>query len=187
MKLERAAGQPGRSSRLERDLRRHGLSTVLILIAALVASLGLFAEPVSAAKRSTKTAAASKSSPKKRARKRTTRKQTTAAKRAPRKKTAARRAPVRTRSTRWRPAQTAPTKERYQEIESVLAGRGYLAREAADGVWDEQSIAAMKRFQQEHGLDSTGRLNSLSLIALGLGPKRETASLSSPLPDPATE
>jgi hypothetical protein len=33
----------------------------------------------------------------------------------------------------------------------------------------------MKRFQAEQTLESTGRIDSLSLIALGLGPKHDTA------------
>jgi hypothetical protein len=33
----------------------------------------------------------------------------------------------------------------------------------------------MKRFQAEQTLESTGRIDSLSLIALGLGPKHDAA------------
>ena len=35
---------------------------------------------------------------------------------------------------------------------------------------------ALKRFQSSQNIDATGKINSLSLIALGLGPKRETAA-----------
>jgi len=51
--------------------------------------------------------------------------------------------------------------------------RGYLSG-AATGVWDAQSIDATKRFQQDQSLKPTGKLSSVTLIALGLGPKRDT-------------
>jgi peptidoglycan hydrolase-like protein with peptidoglycan-binding domain len=67
--------------------------------------------------------------------------------------------------------QSAPTAERYQEIQRALAERGYYNGEA-NGIWGVESIEALKRFQNEQHLAPTGRLNSVSLIALGLGPKR---------------
>jgi hypothetical protein len=33
-------------------------------------------------------------------------------------------------------------------------------------------MAALKRFQEEQKLEATGKLDSLSLIRLGLGPKK---------------
>ena len=53
--------------------------------------------------------------------------------------------------------------------------RGYLSSEEANGSWGPSSTEAMKRFQAEQTLESTGRIDSLSLIALGLGPKHDTA------------
>lgn len=41
----------------------------------------------------------------------------------------------------------------------------------------------MKRFQAEQTLDSTGKIDSLSLIALGLGPKHDTLVSTSHLVD----
>lgn len=70
----------------------------------------------------------------------------------------------------WRSRQLAPTPERYKEIQSALAHRGYLKKDAS-GVWDADSTDALKRFQQDQSLEASGKLNSLSLIALGLGPK----------------
>jgi len=67
----------------------------------------------------------------------------------------------------------APSADRYREIQSALVARGYLGSEDASGVWNQASIDAMKRFQAEQNLDSSGKINSLSLIALGLGPKRD--------------
>ena len=72
----------------------------------------------------------------------------------------------------WRNSQRAPTPERYKEIQQALAARGYLKSEP-DGSWSTPSVDALKRFQQDQNLQPTGRVDSLSLIALGLGPKRE--------------
>lgn len=72
----------------------------------------------------------------------------------------------------WRTRQSAPTPERYKEIQEALAKRGYL-EEAPSGIWDTQSGEALRRFQQDQSLEPTGKLNSLSLIALGLGAKHE--------------
>jgi hypothetical protein len=43
---------------------------------------------------------------------------------------------------------------------------------------------ALKKFQAGQNLDSTGKINSLSLIALGLGPRRETAAPKPPAESP---
>jgi len=75
----------------------------------------------------------------------------------------------------WRTRQLAPTPQRYKEIQEALAAKGYLKPEDANGTWNQASVDALKRFQAGQNLDSTGKINSLSLIALGLGPKRETA------------
>jgi len=69
------------------------------------------------------------------------------------------------------PRQGQPTKERYIEIQQALIEKGYFAGEAS-GDWNAQSAEALKRFQSEQSITASGRLNSLSLIALGLGPKR---------------
>lgn len=78
----------------------------------------------------------------------------------------------------WRNTQRTPTPERYKEIQQALASKGYLQGEA-DGVWTPQSIDALKRFQQDQNLDPNGRITSLSLIALGLGPKYDRVEPSS--------
>ncbi len=108
-------------------------------------------------------------------------------------RTAAKRTPVR-RTTRRQPARAArprvpqqPGPERLTEIQSALAKAGYLQGEPT-GKWDDGSIAAMKRFQQEHAIPATGKINALSLIALGLGPVRGPAPgvesvLTPPAPD----
>jgi peptidoglycan hydrolase-like protein with peptidoglycan-binding domain len=74
-----------------------------------------------------------------------------------------------TRST-WHAGQTAPTPDRYKEIQGALAQKGYLHGEAT-GVWNQDSADALRRFQQDQNLQASGKLDSLSIIALGLGPK----------------
>lgn len=66
--------------------------------------------------------------------------------------------------------QQHPSTERYTQIEQALVERGYLSE--ANGAWGADSIAALKRFQQEQGLPVDGKLGALSLKALGLGPRR---------------
>lgn len=72
--------------------------------------------------------------------------------------------------------QGQPAPERYKEIQQSLAEKGYYKGDV-NGQWGAESTSALKRFQSEQNLASDGKLNSLSLIALGLGPKRSlTAS-----------
>ncbi len=70
--------------------------------------------------------------------------------------------------------QAAPTPERYKEIQQALAARGYFKGEV-NGQWGPESVDALRRFQSEQSLEPDGKLGSLSLIAMGLGPKRMTA------------
>jgi peptidoglycan hydrolase-like protein with peptidoglycan-binding domain len=69
--------------------------------------------------------------------------------------------------------QQAPTPERYKQIQQALLERGYLQTQA-NGTWGPESVEALRRFQQDKNLEATGKIDSLSLIALGLGPKRGT-------------
>ena len=80
----------------------------------------------------------------------------------------------------WRSTQRTPTPERYKEIQQALANKGYLEPTASSGVWDVSSVTALKKFQQEQNLEPSGKIDSLSLIALGLGPRRD----QSPVPQP---
>ena len=73
----------------------------------------------------------------------------------------------------WRNRQLAPSADRYREIQQALASKGYLQAEQATGTWDQNSLDALKRFQMEQNLEPSGKINSLSLIALGLGPKHD--------------
>ena len=75
--------------------------------------------------------------------------------------------------------QMTPTPDRYQEIQQSLIDKGYL-QGTPSGAWDAQTTDAMRRFQADKRLPVTGHLNSMSLIQLGLGPKRITAANTAP-------
>jgi peptidoglycan hydrolase-like protein with peptidoglycan-binding domain len=76
--------------------------------------------------------------------------------------------------------QQAPTSDRYREIQHALAEKGFFKGEE-NGVWGPESVEALKTFQREQNLNATGKLDSVSLIALGLGPKRGTTADFNPL------
>ena len=67
----------------------------------------------------------------------------------------------------------SPSPDRYREIQGALAAKGFLSPEDATGTWNQTSSDALKKFQAEQNLESSGKINSLSLIALGLGPQRD--------------
>ena len=97
----------------------------------------------------------------------------------------------RTRGRSSRPAvaqsrrygQPRPTEERYREIQQALASRGYLQREPASD-WRPDCEEALKRFQKDQNLPPNGRITALSLIALGLGPKRNAGAVTAAVPSP---
>jgi Ni/Co efflux regulator RcnB len=88
--------------------------------------------------------------------------------------------------TTWRNRQTSPAPERYKEIQDALASKGYLDSAEATGSWGASSVAALKRFQADQRIDGNGKINSLSLIALGLGSKPAGAVQLAP-PDAAPD
>ncbi|MBS1872508.1 MAG: peptidoglycan-binding protein [Acidobacteria bacterium] len=71
-----------------------------------------------------------------------------------------------------------PSQDRYREIQQALADKGYY-QGSVNGAWGPESTDALKRFQKDQNLSDSGRLDSLSIIALGLGPKRNLSSRSS--------
>jgi peptidoglycan hydrolase-like protein with peptidoglycan-binding domain len=85
----------------------------------------------------------------------------------------------------FRAGQQAPAPDRVKEIQSALIDKGYL-QGTADGAWTPGTIDALKRFQQDQNLTADGKLNSLSIIALGLGPKRNGIAAVRP-PEPKKE
>jgi peptidoglycan hydrolase-like protein with peptidoglycan-binding domain len=99
----------------------------------------------------------------------------TAAKRSP-KKAASSKSKKKTPVVR-RVAQQQPTVERYKEIQQALADKGYF-HGPVDGAWGPDSVEALKRFQHEQNIEDDGKIGSLSLIALGLGPQSAAATAS---------
>ena len=80
--------------------------------------------------------------------------------------------------------QQAPTSDRYKEIQQALVDKGYLHADA-NGQWGPDSVDALRRFQTDQNITADGKVGALSLIALGLGPKRLTAQSVPPQPPPA--
>ena len=74
------------------------------------------------------------------------------------------------RSVAQVPRQSQPTKDRISEIQQALMDKGYFTG-ATTGEWNADSMEALKRFQDDQSLKASGKINSLSLIALGLGAK----------------
>jgi peptidoglycan hydrolase-like protein with peptidoglycan-binding domain len=97
----------------------------------------------------------------------------TAAKKSSTKKSASKKTATKKTAPSWRNTQRTPAPERYREIQQALATKGYLGQNAPSGVWDTSSIAALKKFQADQNLEPSGKIDSLSLIALGLGPRRD--------------
>jgi hypothetical protein len=107
---------------------------------------------------------------------------TTAAKKTAAKKTVAKRkTTAKKRVVARRRTQAHPTPERYTEIQEALIGRGLL-QGPATGRWEADSVAALKQFQTSQKLEPNGKINALSLIRLGLGPKREAVAQGGRLP-----
>jgi len=169
----------------------HCFLCVGLLLGWMAASAAPAKKP---APKSTKTTAAKKTTSKSTPAKKSSAKSTTA-KKSTAKSAKSTKRPVRRRSTTARrrvrrPAgQAKPSPERYAEIQRALKQRGYFEGET-DGKWGEASTLALKKFQQEQNLKPDGKLGSLSLIALGLGPNRgsvhpaPSAPQSAPAPTP---
>ena len=136
-----------------------------MLLAGVVFLLADTTTPAGKKKAPSKSATTSGKSTKKPAAK------TTAAKK---KSTAKKNVAVRKSTPSWRTSQRVPTPDRYKEIPQALATKGYLPPDSPSGVWDTSSVAALKKFQEDQSLEPSGKIDSLSLIALGLGPKHDT-------------
>ena len=74
--------------------------------------------------------------------------------------------------------QQHPTSDRYKEIQQALADKRYFSG-SVDGNWGQDSVDALKRFQHDQNLTEDGKIGSLSLIALGLGPKHDASPTGS--------
>jgi murein L,D-transpeptidase YcbB/YkuD len=81
--------------------------------------------------------------------------------------------------SRWERGQKVPTPGRISEIQEALAKEGSFTG-TPNGKWDEPTVDAMKKFQGEHGLNPSGKLDAKTLQQLGLG--SQTAGVAAPLP-----
>jgi peptidoglycan hydrolase-like protein with peptidoglycan-binding domain len=81
--------------------------------------------------------------------------------------------------SRWEKGQKAPTPDRISEIQQALAKDGSFAG-TPNGKWDDSTVEAMKKFQDAHGLNPSGKLDAKTLQQLGLG--SQTAGVAAPLP-----
>lgn len=72
-----------------------------------------------------------------------------------------------------------PSRDRVSEIQSALARSGYY-KGNPNGKWDARTISAMRDFQEDHGINGTGKIDALSLQKLGLG--SEIAGVDAPRP-----
>jgi peptidoglycan hydrolase-like protein with peptidoglycan-binding domain len=75
--------------------------------------------------------------------------------------------------------QKAPTPERVSEIQQALAKDGSF-NGTPNGKWDTSTVEAMKKFQEGHGLNPSGKLDAKTLQKLGLG--SQTAGVAAPMP-----
>jgi len=75
--------------------------------------------------------------------------------------------------------QKAPTPDRVSEIQQALSKDGSYSG-TPNGKWDDATVEAMRKFQESHGLNPTGKLDAKTLQKLGLG--SETAGAAPPLP-----
>jgi peptidoglycan hydrolase-like protein with peptidoglycan-binding domain len=83
------------------------------------------------------------------------------------------------KTTRRPQGQKAPAPERISEIQTALAKDGSFDGKP-NGKWDASTVDAMKKFQEAHGLNPSGKLDAKTLQRLGLG--SQTAGLAPPMP-----
>lgn len=83
------------------------------------------------------------------------------------------------KATRRVQGQKAPAPERISEIQTALSKDGSFAG-TPNGKWDATTVDAMKKFQEAHGLNPSGKLDAKTLQKLGLG--SQTAGVAAPMP-----
>ena len=83
------------------------------------------------------------------------------------------------RLSRWEKGQKVPGADRITEIQQALAKDGSFSG-TPNGKWDDTTTAAMRKFQDAHGLNPSGKLDAKTLQKLGLG--SQTAGVAAPLP-----
>ena len=85
--------------------------------------------------------------------------------------------------SRKQPGQKAPTSDRINEIQLALARQGTF-QGSPTGRWDDETSAAMRKFQASHGLNPNGKVDAPSLQRLGLG--SQIAGIAAPSPPPGS-
>src|SRR6266478_2929288 len=80
---------------------------------------------------------------------------------------------------RWEKGQKVPAPSRITEIQQALAKDGSFTG-TPNGKWDDSTVEAMRKFQDVHGLNPSGKLDAKTLQKLGLG--SQTAGVAAPLP-----
>jgi peptidoglycan hydrolase-like protein with peptidoglycan-binding domain len=83
------------------------------------------------------------------------------------------------KTTRRERGQKVPAPERISEIQTALAKDGSFNGKPS-GQWDASTVDAMKKYQEAHGLNPSGKLDAKTLQKLGLG--SQTAGLAPPIP-----
>jgi peptidoglycan hydrolase-like protein with peptidoglycan-binding domain len=83
------------------------------------------------------------------------------------------------KTTRRERGQKVPAPERISEIQTALAKDGSFSGKPS-GKWDAPTVDAMRKFQETHGLNASGKLDAKTLQKLGLG--SQTAGLAAPMP-----
>jgi peptidoglycan hydrolase-like protein with peptidoglycan-binding domain len=81
--------------------------------------------------------------------------------------------------SRWERGQKVPTPDRITEIQQALAKDGSFTG-TPNGKWDDSTVEAMRKFQDAHGLNASGKIDAKTLQQLGLG--SQTAGVAAPLP-----
>ena len=72
------------------------------------------------------------------------------------------------RVSRRERGQKVPAADRISEIQQALAKDGSFMGKP-NGKWDDSTVDAMKRYQETHGLNPSGKLDAKTLQKLGLG------------------
>jgi peptidoglycan hydrolase-like protein with peptidoglycan-binding domain len=79
--------------------------------------------------------------------------------------------------------QKTPTPDRIREIQGALNREGAFGGQPT-GKWDDATVNAMKKFQENQGLNPTGKIDAGTLVKLGLG--SDTAGKGAPIPTAST-
>lgn len=77
----------------------------------------------------------------------------------------------------WKLSQMSPSSDRVGEIQTALSRQGFYQGETS-GRWDDSTMGAVRHFQEQNGIEPTGKLDAPTLQKLGLG--SDVAGMSAP-------